>query len=432
MKLRTTYIFIILCGVWSAAFAQVEARKPVQGSDIPEFYLDALSFASNDSTHSRLDVYIHVPYDVIRFVALNPGYKAQYEASVNIMTEENASIAEKTWTEEIRHETYEETERRSAYNLTQRSFDLLPGTYMLRAQVHDNESKKTATIVRKVVVDNYAVPSLTMSDVMLISRVTSDKGRLNMVPNISGNVADVVNGLYVFYELYNGGGTDSVESLYSISAAKHENVFLQRVLHKLSGRKTQVIEKLDTAQFSSGAYTLTIENRSLKPGADGEIQSGLRKKTFVARWGNLPFSITDLDLAIRQLRYIAKDKEYNDMIDAKTNEEKQKLFTEFWQRRDPSPDTKRNEFMEEYYSRVEYANEHFSHYLAGWRTDMGMVFILLGSPNNVERHPFDIDSKPYEVWSYYDYNRTVVFVDDTGFGDYKLITPIYDLLQRAK
>lgn len=63
---------------------------------------------------------------------------------------------------------------------------------------------------------------------------------------------------------------------------------------------------------------------------------------------------------------------------------------------------------------------------------MGMVFILLGSPNNVERHPFDIDSKPYEVWSYYDYNRQVVFLDETGFGDYKLLSNIYDLLQRAK
>ena len=88
--------------------------------------------------------------------------------------------------------------------------------------------------------------------------------------------------------------------------------------------------------------------------------------------------------------------------------------------------------MEEYYSRVEYANKNFSHYQAGWKTDMGMVFILFGSPNNVERHPFDIDSKPYEIWSYYDYNRSVIFVDESGFGDYQLLTPIWDMLQRLK
>jgi GWxTD domain-containing protein len=432
MKRLTRYILALLCAASAVSVAQVESRKPSGGIEIPEFSFDALSFASNDSTHSRLDVYVHVPYDVLRFVAFNGGYRAQYEVTVNVLTEENEAVAEKTWTEDVRHATYEETEKRAAYNLTQRSFDLLPGSYVLRVQVHDNESKKTATVVRKAIVDSYTTPLLTMSDIMLISRVTSDKGHLNIVPNISGNVADVTKGLYVFYELYSPGGIDSVETLYTIAAGKKANVFSQRVVHAVSGKRTQIIEKLDTAQYSSGAYVLTVEARSLTRGDGTEAQSVAKKKSFVARWGNMPFSITDLDLAIRQLRYIAKDKEYKELENAKTNEEKQKLFAEFWARRDPSPDTKRNEYMEEYYSRVEYANEHFTHYLAGWRTDMGMVFILLGSPNNVERHPFDIDSKPYEVWTYYDYNRSVVFADDTGFGDYKLLTPIYDLLQRAK
>jgi GWxTD domain-containing protein len=429
---RTQYALILVCAICSSVFAQVEARKPTPGIDIPEFFMDALAFASGDSTHSRLDVYVHVPYDVLRFVANNAGYKAQYDVTVNIASDENEGVAEKTWTEDVRHQSYEETEKRDAYSLTQRSFTLLPGTYIIRVQVHDTESKKNAMVVKKITVDNYALPTLAMSDVMLISRVTSDNGRLNIVPNISGNVADVVNGLYVFYEIYNGDGADSVSALYEISNGKRENVFMQRVLHKLSGKKTQIIEKLDTAQFSSGTYYLTIETKQIKPAVADDPPSALKKKSFVARWGNMPFSITDLDLAIRQLRYIAKDKEYKDMTEASTNEEKMKLFQEFWQRRDPSPDTKRNEYMEEYYSRVEYANQHFSHYLAGWRTDMGMVFILLGSPNNVERHPFDIDSKPYEVWSYYDYNRQVVFADETGFGDYRLLTPIYDLLQRAR
>jgi len=54
-----------------------------------------------------------------------------------------------------------------------------------------------------------------------------------------------------------------------------------------------------------------------------------------------------------------------------------------------------------------------------------MVFIILGTPNNVDRHPFDLESKPYEVWQYYELNRSYVFVDETGFGDYRLVTPLY-------
>ncbi|HLP17366.1 MAG TPA: GWxTD domain-containing protein [Bacteroidota bacterium] len=435
MNLRIFFACLIWCVCVSGLSAQVETRVPTPGNEVPEFFLDALSFESADSVHSRVDVYLHVPYEALRFVAGNGVYKAQYEATVNISADDNASIAEKTWTEDITHARYEETESRTAYNLTQRSFDISPGTYKLRAQIRDMESKKSAVITRKIVVGSYTGPGMSMSDIMLISRVTTDKGRLNIVPNITGNVADVVNGLYVFYEVYNNGGGDSVESTYMISKPKKElnaDVFGQRVLHRLSGNRTQIIEKLDTARYSIGTYVLTIELKPMNVPAGASTATVEKQKAFIARWGAVPYSVTDLDLAIRQLRYIAKDNEYSQMMDAKTTEEKQRLFQEFWKRRDPSPDTKRNEYMDEYYSRVEYANEHFSHYLAGWRTDMGMVFILLGSPNNVERHPFDIDSKPYEVWSYYDYNRQVVFVDDTGFGDFKLMTPIYDLLQRAK
>jgi hypothetical protein len=58
---------------------------------------------------------------------------------------------------------------------------------------------------------------------------------------------------------------------------------------------------------------------------------------------------------------------------------------------------------------------------------MGMVYILFGAPNDIERHPFDIGSKPYQIWYYWEINRQLVFVDETGFGDYRLVTPIHDL-----
>ncbi len=104
----------------------------------------------------------------------------------------------------------------------------------------------------------------------------------------------------------------------------------------------------------------------------------------------------------------------------------------FWKKRDPNPNTPRNEKMEEYYARVDYANKHFSHYIDGWRTDMGMVYIMFGAPNNVDRHPFDLDAKPYEIWAYYDLNYSFVFVDQTGFGDYRLETPVWDVWNRVR
>jgi GWxTD domain-containing protein len=146
----------------------------------------------------------------------------------------------------------------------------------------------------------------------------------------------------------------------------------------------------------------------------------------------MPKSLKDLDVAIEQARYIAKDDEWSMLKEAKTPEEKQTKFMEFWKKRDPNPNTPRNERMEEFYQRAEYADKHFGHYQPGWRTDMGMVYLIFGPPSSVERHPFDIDTKPYEVWTYYDISYSFVFLDETGFGDYRLVTPLWEVYNRAR
>ena len=108
-----------------------------------------------------------------------------------------------------------------------------------------------------------------------------------------------------------------------------------------------------------------------------------------------------------------------------SEDEKIESFKRFWAQRDPSPGTDRNELMDEYYNRVAYANENYTGFRDGWKTDMGMIYIIFGSPSDIERHPFEQNYKPYEVWYYYHINRMFIFVDETGFGEYRLSVP-YD------
>ncbi len=119
--------------------------------------------------------------------------------------------------------------------------------------------------------------------------------------------------------------------------------------------------------------------------------------------------------------YITSRDRINELLKIEDQQKKYDRFMEFWKSKDPTPETEENELMDEYYSRVEYANEHFATYQEGWKTDMGMVFIILGPPNNVERRPFNYNSPAYEIWEYYALNRSFIFVDYTGFGDYRLI-----------
>ncbi|MFQ6038240.1 MAG: GWxTD domain-containing protein, partial [Candidatus Aminicenantales bacterium] len=100
-------------------------------------------------------------------------------------------------------------------------------------------------------------------------------------------------------------------------------------------------------------------------------------------------------------------------------EERPGFIQEFWDRRDPDPDTEENELKDLYFSRIEEANRLFSSGRPGWLTDRGEIYILLGPPTNVDRYPMGQGpgTRPTEIWYYG--NFPIVFVDEYGTGDYR-------------
>ncbi|NIM91635.1 MAG: GWxTD domain-containing protein [Candidatus Aminicenantes bacterium] len=99
-------------------------------------------------------------------------------------------------------------------------------------------------------------------------------------------------------------------------------------------------------------------------------------------------------------------------------EERATWKEEFWKRRDPDLETEHNEFQETYFSRIKEANRLFTAGRPGWLTDRGEIFILLGPPTNIDKHPMGRGpgGRPTEVW-YYGF-FPVVFIDERGTGDY--------------
>ncbi|HNC47650.1 MAG TPA: GWxTD domain-containing protein, partial [bacterium] len=145
----------------------------------------------------------------------------------------------------------------------------------------------------------------------------------------------------------------------------------------------------------------------------------VRLSTFTAP--SLSATAFDLDVAIKQMRHVGRNLN-TDKILKGTQKEKSDFFENFWRAKDPTPGTERNEIMEEYFRRVDYANRYFtSGYREGWDTDRGMVFIILEAPDDIERHPFDNNDKPYEIWYYYQANLRLLFVDVNQIGDYELM-----------
>jgi GWxTD domain-containing protein len=140
----------------------------------------------------------------------------------------------------------------------------------------------------------------------------------------------------------------------------------------------------------------------------------------------------------KDVTYIITDEERRAFKKLATDDERERFIEEFWRRRDPDPDTDENEFKEEYYERIAYANEHFASGIPGWKTDRGRIWIMYGKPDERETHPmggaYDRPSTegggstttyPFEIW-FYRYlagvgsGVEIEFVDPTGSGEYRI------------
>ncbi len=87
------------------------------------------------------------------------------------------------------------------------------------------------------------------------------------------------------------------------------------------------------------------------------------------------------------VRWIITDEELSAFKKLTNNAERDMFIEGFWQRRDPTPDTAENEYKEEHYRRIAYANEHFAAGMPGWRTDRGRIYIMYGPPTSIDSHP---------------------------------------------
>lgn len=410
-----------------AVFPQIDKSKR-QNSNVVKtyYYLDFLNFKSEQSGSTRVDVFVQVPYTEVQFVKSANGFSASYSITISVFSENKEKlITEKSWTEKLEVKDFEQTQSSSNFNISLRSFNLTPGNYLIRSALEDKDSRQEFTVENKFVVNDLSKP-LAMSDLMIISRRDTTSGITKILPNVTKNVLAQRDGLPLYYEIYSTRN-QKISLEYKIIDPRDKVVYSFEDVKDIDTGRTQVTYTLNDIKLNLGIYSVNV----ILKNAGGETVSNI-SKPFMSRWTGVPENISDMDKAISQLMYIASPSDLSHIQDTDNQEEKIKRYLEFWKSKDPSPNTEENELFNEYYRRITYANEKFSHYSEGWKTDRGMVFIILGPPSNVDRHPFDYDSKPYEIWEYYDLNRSFVFVDETGFGDYRLITPLHGDLYRYR
>jgi GWxTD domain-containing protein len=140
----------------------------------------------------------------------------------------------------------------------------------------------------------------------------------------------------------------------------------------------------------------------------------------------------------QDVRWIITDEERSAFKQLSNDEERDNFIEAFWQRRDPTPDTAENEFKEEHYRRIAYANEHFAAGIPGWKTDRGRIYIVFGPPDEIDAHPSggtyyrpmeegggSTATYPFEDWRYryiegIGQEVIIEFVDTCMCGEYHM------------
>lgn len=154
-------------------------------------------------------------------------------------------------------------------------------------------------------------------------------------------------------------------------------------------------------------------------------------------------TLKELDSQYRQwlnedVVYIISPSERNAFLQLDTNEEREQFIEQFWLRRSSNPDLPENDFKDEHYRRIAYANEHYASGIPGWKTDRGRLYIMWGPADEVDSHPMggtwdrpmemgggSTTTYPWETWRWrylegIGENVEVEFVDTTGSGEYHL------------
>ena len=417
----SSFMLVCLC---SSLFAQPELMRS-RDEGVPFFYWETGSIASQDSSLSSLVVNITIPYDELQFLKFSDKrFEAEVELTFIVFDSDEDQIDGKSYRKKVIAENYEQTNSNQIFFSFRTNLDLPPAEYSLLCEVTDIDSKKSGKKKEKVIIRDFSTQNLILSDLLLLNRYDVTKKILKTIEKqFSEILADSTNFLIAAFEIYSRQKNSKFKISYSLIDFRNQGIQEGKFDLPNDGFRTGLNIPILKSKLSVGTYLLKLK-------IDDGVEKIEIENKFRTHMANLPFDIDNIDVAIDQMSYIA-DKSDIKRIKEAPEDKKQQYFNNFWKKQDPTPGTAANELMDEYYRRVAFSNAHFSVFREGWKTDMGWIFILFGPPSDVDRQPYNVASNPYsgreiyayELWNYFEFNRQFIFVDEQGFGEYRLTNP---------
>jgi len=425
----------------------------LQRADQPAAYIDHILLPGEDD-ESQIFVTFRLDYDFIPFLKSRPNMKpptpeAQYFAPVRMGVEifegdaprsgrkssDALSVFRENWQDTVWVDTFEQTKSRYDYTQGYVSTTLEPGEYHYELQLSRAGSVREQSSNRR----NFSLPNFSDTDstsfILLDHFDISDEKFSGTLLNY-GNEVLYGQDYSLLFKVPDSEDsfTLSLQQL-SVGSENRDTVLTKKLTEQdfifvdsfdlnssettdltINGTISQdghrfAVVNIPNQNFENASYRIVLhEDGKEKPVDTRRVNS---------QWLDMPVSLYNLDIAIEMMKFIVDESQLNRLRSGSTAE-KEKKFREFWNQRDPSPNTEFNELMAEYYNRIDYAYKNFSSLQTpGFETDQGRAYILYGPPENIERR-LPADAPTREVWEYN--NRTLIFEATTGFGDFRLIS----------
>ena len=413
--MRRSIIFIFtLLTLANIGFAQRYGRSKKQKSNVEKFVLVPFAEAM-DSDSIKIVTYMEIPFHALQFVKKGELFFASYQASIGIKDKHGQDLDHNVWTDSIKVSSYTDTKSAIKNRKHFTIFKMPVGKkYEVVGELQDSDTRKKGILKNKIDLRDYTKKPTLMKPNFLLDLAGDWGFKKGKIPTRGYRVREIGQGVdlnisgFVNHEAFevdifftNGTAVDSLIQRFNGTGEKgyfNENIFIaSNMINSLKNDFRIVLTQKKRTDEKNVSFI------TYKPGVSNFVHN--------------------IDLALKQMKYIMTNEE-RVSLKGQSKKNKEQIFYTLWKKRDPTPGTEYNEIMEEYYSRVWYANEHFDAWQPGWETDRGMIYILFGPPDEIQRtNPSTSNASLFQVWSYYKISKQFVFRDQNGFGDYRLDTP---------
>ncbi|GMQ82301.1 MAG: hypothetical protein BMS9Abin05_1748 [Rhodothermia bacterium] len=431
-----------------------------QTFDTIQLDVDYAAFAYSDS-ESMVEIYLAFEAASLSYEYTGQGYTALLPVKFDISRSSSANLtgtpSEPVWQEslDLSFVIPDTTGLREGQNFVhQVRLSTTPGEYELSVTVQGVD-QPAVEIQRDVLVPDFSTEGeVSISDVTLAISIEQSSDRNDLFfknglvvrPNANQIFGSGLNQMFYYAEVYGADVLPSTTGNYSIFAYIAEaNVpqpmpDYQKRTQRTINATDVLIGSFDVSKLPSGSYFLRLAVLS----EDNEAVTEQSRKFFVynpfveraqptividesfetSRYADM--TEEEVELSLKHIQIIATEAERRRARGIQDLDERRRFLMDFWAMRDPVPGTPINEFQEDFFSRIQYANDRYStNFEEGWDTDRGRTMIKYGPPTGIQPHFFDSGVIPYEIWEYNNIpgegRAEFVFADRDGFGRFELI-----------